>query len=292
MKFFVIKITSFTFIIVFYFVLNTFINYTIFNKSKIPINNTKILISGDSHVQTSLNPKSFFSATNISQSAEPYIISFWKLKYIFKHNKPNILLLGFSHHNISAFNDNKFWDKKFSSEMFERSYIIGNYRSLENIKIDYQEYYKIFLREMCLYPHTKHFKFVGGYNNSYKSSISDLEQSINRHYYLHGKELGVSEIQIKYLYNIIKLCENHDVTLILVGSPVHTAYYKKIPSIIKKRYDEEKQRFQKNNLIIADFTETIYDDKFYLNSDHLNEQGALKFSKSIYNMLKSTILKR
>lgn len=178
MKNFVIKLLTFSFILVLYFGLNALINFNIFHRSKLPIDDAKVLISGDSHPRRSLNPNRFDSAVNISQGSEPYVLTYWKLKYIFQNHKPDIMLLGFAHHNISAFNDMKFWNKYWSSEMFKRSYISGSFGSLDKINIDYPDYYKIFFRQMCLYPHANHFSFIGGYKNDNKSDLSDIEKAI------------------------------------------------------------------------------------------------------------------
>lgn len=40
----------------------------------------EVWIAGDSHTQNGLNPDLFRSALNVSQTAEPYFITYWKLK--------------------------------------------------------------------------------------------------------------------------------------------------------------------------------------------------------------------
>ena len=290
MKTFIIKLLIFSFILVFYLGLNTGLNFIIINNSKMPIREADILIAGDSHTQKALNPSQFNSAINISQTAEPYVLTFWKLKYIFQHFKPDVLLLGFGHHNISAFNDMKFWNKKWSSEMFRRSYLIHNFNSIKTVKIDYQEYYKICFRQMCLYPHNKHYNFIGGYSNNDKSDLSDCDSAINRHYFYQKKLLGVSETAIDYLDLILKLCKENEVVPILIGSPVHDEYYKLIPTSIKERYNYEKARLRDQRVNVLDFTHNRYEDTHYLNSDHLNEKGASQFTDKIIRSLKNVYL--
>ena len=60
---------------------------------------------------TSLNPKLLYNTINISQGAEPYVLTYWKLKEILMLNKIDTLILGFAPHNISEYNDKKFLNK-------------------------------------------------------------------------------------------------------------------------------------------------------------------------------------
>ena len=108
MKLFIKNILLFCIIPILYFSLNIIINIYIYSHSYIELKHKNILIIGDSHTEKSLNPIFFHSAQNISQTAEPYILTFWKIKKIIKSYKPDTLIIGFSPHNISAFNDQKF----------------------------------------------------------------------------------------------------------------------------------------------------------------------------------------
>lgn len=292
MKRFGYKLLTFSLFFILFLGVNTLINYAFFQNSSIPVLDPKIIISGDSHPQRSLNPDRLHSAVNISQNGEPYVLTYWKLRYIFQHHKPAILVLGFSPHNISAFNDRKFWDQKWSSEMFKRSYMIGDFGSLKNIKIDYNEYYKSYFRQMCLYPHTRHFNFIGTYDNSYTSDLSGVDKAIRRHFYYDNKELGVSETAIEYLDLIIRLCEENHVVPVLVGSPVHETYFRLIPTTIKDRYHHEVDRLKKRRILVLDFTEAYLEDSFFLNVDHLNEKGASHFTDKIFLLLKDMKVSR
>jgi hypothetical protein len=81
--------------------------------------NCHVLIAGDSHTEKAINPIFFFSAINISQDAEPYYITYWKLlKYLSIHATDTIFV-GFSYHNLSSFQDKKLSDKVWSEEMLE-----------------------------------------------------------------------------------------------------------------------------------------------------------------------------
>ena len=285
MKIFLRKILIFSSIIIGYFGLNIIINKTIFNNTKIPVKEVNILIAGDSHTERSLNPKLFCSAQNISQPAEPYVITYWKLKYILKRVRVDTLMLGFSHVNISAFNDLKFSNKRWSATMFQRTYPINGFKGVNNLEVDYLKFYKTYFHNMCLFPKTNHIGFIGGYSSSEKNDLSYIEANIKRHYYYNEKELGVSEVAIAYLDSILRICAERDIAPVLVGSPVHEEYYKRIPLAIKNRFDNEKAWLMKNNITVIDLSHRFYEDGYYYDADHLNGKGAAKFTIEIINLL-------
>jgi len=281
MKKFIIKILIFALILFGYTGLNLAINKLIISESDVPMRQVNILIAGDSHPKNSVNPAYFESARNISQTAEPYVITFWKLKYLLPKFPVDTVILGFSHHNISAFNDRKFTDKKWASEMFKRTYPIQNFDGLHHINVDFTKFYKIYFRNMMLYPNTDHFDYLGKYSNTDYSDISNTEEVIKRHYFYKGEPVGISETSISYLDSIVKICNEQNVTLILAGSPVHEDYFGQIPDYIKQRYNEEKSRLRNEGIMVIDHSDEFYKKDHFLDADHLNEKGADKFTKEI-----------
>ena len=263
------------------------INRYLYNKQIVPIKDENILIAGDSHTQKSLNPEYFVSAQNISQSAEPYVLTYWKLKKIFNSYIPDTLIIGFAPHNISQFNDFKFSNEKWSSEMFKRSYPIEEFDRISNIiSIDYTTYYKILLKQTALFPKTNHINYLGNYSTGTNNDLSDSETAINRHYYQKGIELNLSELAVNYLDSIVELCNINKIELVLVSSPVHKQYLNNIPLAIMDNYVDLTQKYN-INLIVFDYTKEVYPDSLFLNSDHLNENGAEMFTTELIKYLKS-----
>lgn len=280
MKRFIYKTIIFILIPCLFFVTNGVINSYVGKNQKVDLNGASTLIVGDSHPMSSLNPDLLYNAKNISQSAEPYVLTFWKIKNIFKSNKIDTLILGFSPHNISEFNDLKFSERKWSSEMFRRSYYINDFNSIDNfIKVDKYEYYKILFRYTSLYPETNHVNFIGGFSSSKTSNVESSKSAVMRHYYHDTIQLGVSKISISYLDSIIDYCRLNDTEVILTSNPVHNSYYENIPSAILSKYKELKGKYLQNNIFVFDKTSTIYPDSLFTDVDHLNFDGATRFSK-------------
>ena len=103
-----------------HFTFITLVNRQLSLPSNLPLSESKTLIIGDSHTQKGLNPKLFDDAINLSQSAEPMVISYWKLKFVFDAIQPNTVIIGFGRHKISSNQDRVFYDKRTSHEFFRR----------------------------------------------------------------------------------------------------------------------------------------------------------------------------
>jgi len=288
MKQFVSKFILFVFLFLLYMGGNYIVNLHYIN-SNIPeekLNDYNTLIMGDSHPQMALNPSLFDSAYNMCQDAEPYFVTYWKLKKLLTQYKTiDTVLLGFSFHNISAFNDKKLNDRIWSTEMFKRIYPIEELKTLKNIKIDWLEYYTIMIKKMCLYPVKNHTYYIGEYKKSQMNNVSDYDISIKRHYYYNDRNVGISAVAIDFLKSIIALCKKNHIMIGLVTTPLHEEYIKRIPANFKREFLQLKHELKNNDLLVLDYSSIALDDSVYLNSDHLNESGAKKFTKIVIDSL-------
>jgi hypothetical protein len=286
MKKFIIKITLFLAIPLFYFGGNMIINYYIYRSQSVIIDNTRMLIAGDSHTQKGLNPDLFENAQNISQTAEPYILTYWKLKNIFKYYQPDTLILGFAPHNISQFNDYKFSNEKWSGEMFKRSYPIENFKSIKNIiPVNHYDFYKTLWKLTAFYPKKTHVNYLGKYSNKKSSDVSGWQSVIKRHYYWNDKVLGVSELGVRYLDSIVKICQQQEIVVVLASHPVYNRYLDKIPPSIMKKYNSLKEKYEGHAIIFEQTQDIAYPDSLFLNADHLNEDGAKRFTYELITYL-------
>ena len=288
MKRFITRAILFLAFPIFYFGGNMIINYFIYTSQSVNIDNTRVLIVGDSHTQYGLNPDFFENAQNISQSAEPYVLTYWKLKKIFQTQHPDTLILGFAPQNISKFNDYKFSNEKWSSTMFKRSYPIGNLKNIENIiPVDYFYYYKTLWKQTAFYPKKTHVNYLGKYSNNKSSDISDWQSGIKRHYYWDDKVIGVSEVAVSYLDSIIKISQQREIVVVLTSHPVYNKYLDKIPPTIMKKYNSLKEKYETQTIIFDKTQDITYPDSLLLNADHLNEDGAKRFTFELITHLKN-----
>lgn len=288
MKKFVIKCILFLLFLLIYMGGNYIVNTHYINSiiPEVKLDNCKTLIAGDSHMKRALDPSFFDSAINISQNAEPYFITYWKLKKLLTiNNTVNTLLLGFSFHNISAFNDRKLNDQRWSHEMFKRIYPIEELNTLKDIEIDWPGYYTILIKKMCFYPIKKHGNYIGEYNNSYKINVSDYNIRINTHYYYNNRNVGISEVAIDFLKSIITLCKKNQIKIVLIATPLHEKYFKRIPANFKQKFLHLKNKLKNNDIIILDYSNVAFDNNAFVSSDHLNARGAQRFTKMVIDSL-------
>lgn len=278
---FIKKISCFLLIPIVYFGFNMWINYYTYRNDKVVLNNKRVLILGDSHTKNGVNPSFFSSAQNVSKEGEPYVISYWKLKKIFEHNNIDTLILGLSPNNISGINDLKFSKKFWSPEMFKRSYTIEEFQKIDSkIEVDYTTFYKTLWKQTGFYPKKNHTHFIGKYVNNENKDTTDFNKVIDRHYFYGGKPAGISKVSVQYLDSILNFCEQRNVDVVLVATPVIKEYYEKIPKQTLDVYNKLLDKYSYNHKVFNELNAN-YPDSLMKNADHLNIYGAEKFSKEL-----------
>ncbi len=286
MKRFLTKLFVFLIIPVTYFGFNGVYNLAVAERVSVDFPAKRVLIAGDSHPQSCINPVLFRSAENIAQTAEPYVLTFWKLATVFKYYRPDTLILGFAPHNIAKFNDYKFSDAKWAEEMCKRSLFMERFTDIDTIiKVDYRSYYKMLFRELCFYPKKKLNFLTGNFYRRDGSDISDFAENLRLHFYYRSPKAEISPTAIAYLDSIINLCKSEGVLPISVNMPVHKTYAAGIPRNIAEKYDSLKSELKKKNVRVIDCQDKYYEDDLFLNSDHLNFTGAGRFTRDLINIL-------
>jgi len=284
---FIRKSIIFSALLLLYFAMTALINMLIIRNSALPLPEANLLIIGDSHPEKAIDPALFNSALNLSQSSEPYPVTLWKLRRILQERQVDTVLIGFSHHNLTGYQDTKFRDADTALEMFRRMYSIASFNDLRPLQVDYPGYLKAWIRNMAIIPRRDHFNFLDTYDNSRRNDISDYKEASERHFKNKGLPVVFSVTAMKNLDAIIELCREHQVEPVLVGCPVHLRYLQEIPDYIRTRYDIEKERYRQMGVHIIDQTRLVLPDSCYLNSDHLNQSGAEIYFKILSAELRS-----
>lgn len=284
---FIKQLSVFVGVLLLYFILTFALNAYIFSTEKPLPKKSRVLIMGDSHSQKALNPMLFSDAQNISQTAEPYVVTYWKLKKVLSFNKPDTLILSFAPHNLSAFNDLKFSSTQWAPEMFRRIYPIADLNDVSDyIDVDFMTYYKTIWKHAAIFPRFNHKNYVGRYNNNKRSNIDDVDEAIKRHFLREGKNLGVSSVSLMYLDSIISICLKNEITPLLVTSPVHQRYSREIPRESMDAFIAAKKNYSEQNVLFLDGMQAIYADSLFLNADHLNAKGAVRFTNDLISYTK------
>ncbi len=289
MKKFTLKFLFFIALPTLYILSNLALNKYIASKQKLIIEEKRIFIFGDSHPKDAINPKYLKESVNYSQSAESYVFTYHKAKKFIKIYKPDIIVVGFSYHNISTFRDDFFLDKKRSSAMFQRSLNLIDINELSDVfDVNLFSYYKTLIMQKGLYPN-KHVDYFGsGFEIDRTCNTTNADRVIKKHFYDKNKEYQISRVSINYLDSIVSLCKKNKIELVLVNTPVHINYFKKIPLTIKNEYNELKKNYRQINIKIFEDTINKYPDTLFKNVDHLNLYGSEVFTKELSGFLKKT----
>lgn len=267
--------------LILFFSFNFIINIFFIKNEKIKAKKCSILIIGDSHFQRGINPSQFNNAENMAQLGEPYIISYWKLKKLLPHFKPDTVILGFAPHNISTLNDTKFSDPKWSSEMFQRSLLIGKLKDTEGMVVDKVGLAKVVMVELFLIPRKKHIHYIGKFAGTAQKKKMNPKDAASRHFYNKNEILKSSETSIAFLEKMVTLLKSRNITPILVCTPVHSSYLQLIPPSFRQTFTDQKEKFKQSGIKVLDYSELTLPDSLFMDADHLNMEGSRRFTQQL-----------
>lgn len=289
MQQFIQQVIKFSVLILVFFLLNVGINSILIKDFLNPdVVEATMIIAGDSHLVTSLNPEILDSSINISHTGEPYISTFYKLKEILKLNKPNLILTGFSFHNISTFNENKLKDPFWATIQIGRIYPVLPLNAAREYGLNYVEYGKTILKRMGLIPLIDHHqRYLGSFQKKEGAlDSSNVEEIIKRHY--GDSESNVSSKSIQYLDSIVNLCLSNEIKLILISTPVHPDYIEKVPKKVNEQfYTIAKELDSYSGVYWMNYLDLSFPEHSYQDHDHLNYNGSEIFSKIVDQDIKA-----
>ena len=288
MRKFLQKLALFSLCLPIYFGLNSLLNYFQYNSTPPSWQHYNVVIAGDSHPQTAIDPSHFTHARSIAQSAEPLYLTYWKLQMLAKVHKPDTLLLGFGTQNISFYNDYKLTDPNWSSELFKRTYTFQRLDELPSwLPMDHLTRIKTYLRYNGFFPTDDHIHYMGGFDADDESKWRNCDHVVKRHYHLYNEQPHHSTTALNYLDSIVAYCEQTNIQLGLVTTPIHEVYSSQIPKRILTTFDSLKLAYA-NRALILDYSRFALPESQFYNCDHLNEAGASIFTQALVYDLNNT----
>lgn len=274
---------------------------------------TRIVIAGDSHVETSLNPDLIPGAINISRSAENYFYTYFKLKHFLELNpQVRTVVLGCSPHNIMDH------DAQFREDRANRSKdyfmlldnpareLLASFRLSYVVALLQSEYgipFRLFQNPILvkhLLGRTTYSRVDFPFNGSYKSlkgtfvDENKVEKRAADHFFNGSSYVGMSSVTVDYLEKIAGLCQKHRIGLVLVDTPVAKQYQKRIPS---RAFDDFRN-------VIAHLTEKYPGARYvdlstlqlspedFFDGNHVNGRGAKTVTAEFYQRYCSDLRSR
>lgn len=116
---------------------------------------------------------------------------------------------------------------------------------------------------------------------------STIEERLNDQFFSRKSQNGFSSKNLRYFLNIIELCSERNVELVLLNTPLHRKYKNGVPDSFVRKFTEILNRY---NLRCIDHSSLQFSDSCFLpDGDHLNLKGANMYTEYLkVNVLQST----
>jgi len=262
-----------------------FINNFLNNNSFYKINDSSnILILGNSHSECALNDSVIDHSINLSNAADCYFYTYYKLKKIIEAN-PNIHTLILEYTNIDFSKEMDIW-------LYGEKYLVCKYPKYSHL-ISIQDKMFLFhknpgayfnackdaLMEKVLFLFDSNIQAYkkldwGGYLYLERNEIPKIKKEFQKSDV--PKSNSISTFNIVYLKKIVNYCKANNIKLIFFRSPLHILY--------KRCYETELTNLLKKdfyNITFWDYSNYSFEDYEYGDLEHLNYKGAKRFSKVI-----------
>jgi hypothetical protein len=268
------------------FLLFSFIYYLI-QAERVEAEFTKIsgyetLLMGDSQLQR-INPALFENRTyNFASSAEHYYFTYQKLERLLSIKDHNIrqVILGLSVHNFAPV-----YNRLFDLEQPEGKSSLAKYFYFLDLE-DHAEWIEDDLEVKAMVKAVLGKPEWGGFeqsvNESPKSEI--INKTFNMHYRQGDDGDALATEQQLYLNRIDSLCKANDVSLVLISTPYHPLYKKKIDPAYFDYFAKILQMMPKKAHI--NYLDFKIKPELMSDANHLNKKGATLFTNMIVNELK------
>ena len=301
MKFLIHKIICFIspiiFIILIYFGLISLISYSLTKNSK-PYKiekNIETLILGDSHITHAIDDKQILNSKNLGKPAESYYYTYQKLVFFNDQINCKKVILGYSYHNLSSIYD-QFINGWFSAQIAPcYFFILSNIEQLRVLNWNKSKtitFFKNLLKVINSHRFNKsdiNLSLYEGHNiyeHQEKFIFNSMLERKNFQFFEKldtTKILPISHFNLLYLNKIITYCNENDINVTLLSTPLHTSLRNEIPI----SYKINLQNFINGRDV--DFlkldTLSLRDNYYSNDGDHVNKLGAIKTTKILVDIL-------
>lgn len=244
-----------------------------------------ILILGDSHAEFAIDDNVLANSVNLSHSADSYFYSYLKIRKMKKEN-PQIdtLLLALSNHNLLVEYDDR-W-------LYNTAHIKSKFRIYTDL-MDFADFlfllksntpaviqgiieapkYSIKLLFRGGLKERDLGRFQPSQRNSLAKSIEEFKKEKEQ------RALEYSKAEVEHLFKITDFCDENNIELIFISTPVHTEYIKRKgeeSQLLKEFYSSNLSKYK-----FLDYSDFKMADKYFQDLTHLNADGAKLFSKHL-----------
>jgi len=120
------------------------------------------------------------------------------------------------------------------------------------------------------------YSYLGNYRNRFKKSkpgMTAMERRLSLQFNANGKQNIFSDVNIHYLLQIIELCRQRNIDLVMLNTPLFGYYKNSIPHEYLEKYDQIVNTYQ---LKVVDFHELPLSDSCFIpDGDHVSGRGSV-----------------
>jgi len=268
--------------------------------------NTEMLICGSSRGYVHYNPvilekTTEISCYNISANGSDLGVQLPILKwYLEKNRTPRFLV-----QNIDVFTEEidpviyepfKFLPYLNNNSLFQglsridKRWWLHKYIPCSNLIYFGKDFQSNLIKELYQSLYKKKDYLIRGYFPRKNSKFNDTYASDFLRRHAAGFHYSLSQAYKEYLGELINICRNHHIQLVLVICPEY-AKFMALQTNRKEIIDYYVRLSQDNGLWFFDFShsEVCHNREYFYNFTHMNSEGADKFSRELASELKKKI---
>lgn len=269
---------------------------------KLPKEVNKIIV-GDSQSACGINPAEIPGSFNASHMAEPYVVTYYKIKHLYKANPGiNSIIIVYTPLSFSGFKDLLFEKQETAIEMYAKFYNllsmdeIKNFRCKKNYYIENAVRYKVFpnftyygiaINQTYPFFSARH-PYIGRFDPMEGVDRKNYHlQKTYRKFFLIDQKVTLSQSDAPFLDSIASFVNQNKMKLILVTPPIHKSFKPLIPNEAWDIYNSKKQLLSKNpDVLFINYETLSQDTTWFRDYIHLNNKGSAIVSRQLNSDLK------
>lgn len=255
-----------------------------------------ILVFGDSHAECN-----FYDVNNEIQNfgvrSEAPNFTLLKAQQALNPNTNQKIVITLSPHNISTWREKRYYELDSSAGLISKywSLVDHNYLIKYYSELPLKTRALLHLKKMAGAPNIESSflmksNFKGGFYRDKDTTVLGKEfvkKSFVKHFgddYFIENNTVLSSDKFKENYKaFIKFINSTKSEVTVIGTPIHSSYIDLLP---KTQYEDYKRfllelKEEFTNIKILDYTELQLPDHYFLDSDHLNFEGATYFTELV-----------